>query len=78
MTARSHRLTGVQALRDAGEIDADVDVDEAATAILTAVSGGATMLQATNRISYLEVALTEALDGLRRPGARPGRKVSAA
>jgi hypothetical protein len=36
------------------------------------------MLQATNRISYLEIALAESLDGLRRPGNRPRRKVSAA
>src|SRR3954447_12737409 len=70
--------TGVQALKDAGEIDATIDVDHAATSILTAVTGGAGMLQATNRISYLEIALAEALDNLRRPGNRPRRKVSAA
>jgi hypothetical protein len=70
--------TGVQALKDAGEIDATIDVDHAATSILTAVTGGAGMLQATDRISYLEIALAESLDGLRRPGNRPRRKVSAA
>jgi hypothetical protein len=32
-----------------------------------AVTGGATMLQATGRISYLEASLTEALNGLRAP-----------
>ncbi|MFI5713813.1 TetR/AcrR family transcriptional regulator [Kribbella sp. NPDC051620] len=58
---------GVQALKDSGEIDARVDVLKAANAILAAVTGGATLLQSTNRLSYLEDALTEALDGLRRP-----------
>jgi hypothetical protein len=69
-----HLAVGVQALKDSGEIDAGTDVDQAATAILTAVTGGATLLHATDRISYLEVALAEALDGLRRPG--PRRKAS--
>jgi AcrR family transcriptional regulator len=62
---------GVRALAAAGEIDAGTDVADAATAILTAVAGGATMLMATGEISYLEVALDEALSGLRRQG--PGR-----
>ena len=57
---------GVRALAAAGEIDAGTDVADAATAILTAVAGGATMLMATGEISYLEVALDEALGGLRR------------
>lgn len=64
---------GVQALKSAGEIDGRVDVGETATAILTAVTGGATMLQATGRLSYLESALSEALEGMRRPGARISR-----
>jgi AcrR family transcriptional regulator len=61
---------GVQALIEAGEIDGDTSTSDAASAILTAVTGGATMLQATGRIDYLEVALTEALNGLR--GRRDG------
>jgi AcrR family transcriptional regulator len=69
---------GVQALKDSGEIDASIHVDNAATSILTAVTGGAGMLQATDRIDYLEVALAEALDGLRRPGVRTRRKAGAA
>ncbi|MEV6414797.1 TetR/AcrR family transcriptional regulator [Kribbella sp. NPDC051718] len=59
--------TGVQALKDSGEIDPRVDVTRTAHAILSAVSGGATLLQSTNRLSYLEDALTEALDNMRRP-----------
>ncbi|GAB3834327.1 TetR/AcrR family transcriptional regulator [Kribbella italica] len=60
-------VDGVEALRASGEIDRSVDPVRAATAILTAVNGGATMLVATDRITYLETALTEAIDDLRRP-----------
>jgi AcrR family transcriptional regulator len=60
-------VNGVEALIAAGEIDGRTDAGDAASAILTAVTGGATMLQATGRIGYLEVSLTEALNGL-RPG----------
>lgn len=60
-------VDGVEALRASGEIDQSVDPVRAATAILTAVNGGATMLVATDRIHYLETALTEAIDDLRRP-----------
>lgn len=61
---------GVQALLDAGEAAPDIDVDRAATALLTAVAGGATLLMATGRIDYMESALSEALDGL-RPSVSP-------
>ena len=63
----AYLAAGVQALKDSGAIDPEVNVAKAATAILTAVSGGAAMLQATDRISYLEIGLSEAIDGLRRP-----------
>jgi hypothetical protein len=67
-----HRLLadGVRALKKSGGADAGVRPDQAATAILAAIQGGVVMLQATDRIDYLEVALAEALDGLRRPRAR--------
>jgi AcrR family transcriptional regulator len=58
---------GVRALKASGEIDARVDVPKTATAILAAVTGGATLLQSTDRMDYLEDALTEALEGMRRP-----------
>jgi AcrR family transcriptional regulator len=58
---------GVRALKESGEIDSRVDVTKTATAILAAVTGGATLLQSTDRLSYLEDALTEALEGMRRP-----------
>jgi AcrR family transcriptional regulator len=68
MYARWHGYLadGVRALAAAGEIASGTDVADAATAILTTVAGGATMLMATGEISYLEVALDETLSGLRR------------
>jgi AcrR family transcriptional regulator len=65
---------GVQALKDAGEIDPSIDVDATATAVLAAIQGGVLMMQATDDISYLETALGEALDAMRRPPSRPKAK----
>jgi hypothetical protein len=66
-TWTQHLATGVQALKDSGEINADTDVNATATAVLAAIQGGVLMMQATDRISYLETALAEALDAMRRP-----------
>lgn len=71
---QGYLVAGVQALKDSGEADPGVDPLVAATSILTAVTGGAGMLQATDRISYLEIALTDAINTLRRPPAHPHRK----
>jgi AcrR family transcriptional regulator len=67
----AHLVAGVEALRAAGEVDPGIDAGHAATGILTAVTGGATLLQATDDISYLEVGLREAIEGLRRPRTAP-------
>jgi len=69
---RWHRYLadGVRALVAAGEVAPGTDVDDAATAILTAVAGGATLLMGTGQIGYLETALDEALSGLRRSAGR--------
>ncbi|WP_049565151.1 TetR/AcrR family transcriptional regulator [Streptomyces sp. SBT349] len=64
-----HLAAGVRALRERGEIPREADPDQAATAVLTALAGGVAILQATGRLSYLEVALSEALAALRRAGA---------
>jgi AcrR family transcriptional regulator len=69
---------GVQALKDSGEVDPHTDVDTAATAVLVAIQGGVVMMQATNSISYLETALGETLDAMRRPQplGNSGSKIS--
>lgn len=59
-------VAGVQSLKDTGEIDPKTDAERAGVAILAAVTGGATLLQATDEISYLETALTEALRNLQK------------
>ncbi|MFE4830809.1 TetR/AcrR family transcriptional regulator [Streptomyces sp. NPDC056672] len=64
---QGHIAAGVRALKDSGETAADIDVDNAAIEILTAITGGAAMLQATGRMSYLEVSLRESVNALRRP-----------
>jgi len=56
---------GVQAAKDSGDIDPATDVDATATSILAAVQGGVLMLQATDRINYLETALDQALEAIR-------------
>jgi AcrR family transcriptional regulator len=62
---------GVAALRDTGRIDPGTDVDKAARAVLTAVTGGTSMLMATERINYLEDALDQVLDGLQPASTAP-------
>jgi hypothetical protein len=71
-TWSQYLAAGVQALKDSGEIDASTDVD--ATAVLAAIQGGVLMMQATDRISYLETALVEVLDAMRRPPSTPKAK----
>jgi AcrR family transcriptional regulator len=66
-TWHTHLAAGVQALKDSGQLDASTKVDATATAVLAAVQGGVVMMQATGRVSYLEAALGEALDAMRRP-----------
>ncbi|MGI8335015.1 TetR/AcrR family transcriptional regulator [Actinomadura scrupuli] len=73
---QAYIAAGVQALKDSGAIDSAIDVDNAAIEILTAISGGATILMATDRISYLEISLREAIDGLRRPASTSGPATS--
>ena len=76
-TWSQHLAAGVQALKDSGEIDASTDVDATATAVLAAIQGGVVMMQATDRISYLETALKEALDAMRRHPPTPKAKLPA-
>jgi len=62
----THLVTGIQALKAAGLTPADVDEKRAATTILTAITGGAGLLQATDDMTYLETALTDAINALRQ------------
>ena len=61
----THLVTGIRALRSTGEVSPSVDEDRAATTILTAITGGAGLLQATDDMHYLETALTDAIEALR-------------
>lgn len=61
----AHLVTGVQALKTEGTTPADLDENRCATTILTAVTGGATLLQATDDMTYLDTALTDAIASLR-------------
>jgi AcrR family transcriptional regulator len=58
-------VTGIKALKARGETSSTVDENRAATSILTAITGGASLLQATDDMTYLETALTAALEALR-------------
>ncbi|NBM19637.1 hypothetical protein GUY61_29515 [Streptomyces sp. GC420] len=62
---QSHLAEGVRALAQSGEIAPDTDPEQAAISVLTAVTGGAAMLQATDSMRYLEVSLDQALNALR-------------
>jgi AcrR family transcriptional regulator len=71
-TWQGHLEVGVQALVDAGEIDPDTDVEATATSILAAIQGGVLMMQATDRMSYLEVALEDAVSAMWKAPAKAG------
>jgi AcrR family transcriptional regulator len=60
----AYLAAGVRALAGHGENVAGSEADAAATAILNAITGGATLLQATGRLDYLQTALTQALKPL--------------
>jgi hypothetical protein len=68
-TWSQYLAAGVQTLKDSGEIDSSTDVDATATTVLADIQGGVLMIQVTDRISYLETALEEALDAMRRNSA---------
>jgi AcrR family transcriptional regulator len=73
---RDFLADGIRALRASGEIDGSIDPEQSAVSILAAITGGATLLIATDRLCYLEIALADALDDLRRPGQRTRRRIS--
>ncbi|MGW0159124.1 TetR/AcrR family transcriptional regulator [Mycobacterium sp. NPDC003323] len=56
---------GVQAMQEQDKVDARVDADRAAAALLAGVQGGVGILIATGDISYLEAALDMGIHHLR-------------
>nr|WP_323746727.1 SDR family NAD(P)-dependent oxidoreductase [Catenulispora pinisilvae] len=65
---QEYLAVGIRALRTAGHLPADLDVDERAAALLAAVQGGVMILQATGRADHLRAALDLAIGDLRRLG----------
>lgn len=63
--------TGIEAMRESGNVRADVDPGSTAMAIVTAIQGGVTILMSTGSARYLESALDLCLDHLRLTGAPP-------
>jgi AcrR family transcriptional regulator len=62
----NYLVRGIRALESTGETSSTVDENHAATTILTAITGGANLLRATDSMDYLETALTDAVEALRR------------
>jgi AcrR family transcriptional regulator len=60
-----HLAEGVRALQSSGEASTKLKPEEAAKGILTAIQGGATLMQLTSRIDYLEASLDAALQQIR-------------
>jgi AcrR family transcriptional regulator len=60
---------GIRYMRDAGEVDPELDVDRAAAALLAGIQGGVLVMLSTGRITHLEAALDVGIDNLR--GRRP-------
>ncbi|WSI35583.1 TetR/AcrR family transcriptional regulator [Streptomyces sp. NBC_01341] len=62
---------GVRRMQDCGEMDAGLDADRTAAALLAAVQGGVAILMSTGRVTHLEAALDTTLGLLRAtaPGA---------
>jgi AcrR family transcriptional regulator len=66
---QAHLAAGVRALQAAGDASRELDADDAAATLLTAVQGGVVMLMGTDRVEYLERALDGALAQLLKPAA---------
>jgi AcrR family transcriptional regulator len=57
---------GVRHMQGAGEIDAGIDADRAAAALLAGVQGGVLILMSTGSTAHLEAALDAGIASLRR------------
>ncbi|MFE0028721.1 TetR/AcrR family transcriptional regulator [Amycolatopsis sp. NPDC059021] len=63
--------TGIETMRDSGNVRTDLDPGATAMAIITAIQGGVAILMSTGSARYLECALDLCLDHLRPAGAMP-------
>jgi hypothetical protein len=59
-------LDGFSAMRADGELSADADPRQLATAVMAALQGGLLLSQATHGVQPLELALDMALNHIRR------------
>jgi AcrR family transcriptional regulator len=58
---------GIRAMQTLGEVDASVDADRSAAAILAGLQGGVVVLLSTGKAGHLEIALDTAIEHLRYP-----------
>lgn len=63
---------GVRHMQARGEVDAGLDPDRAAAALLAGVQGGVGIMLATGDLGYLEAALDAGIDALRPTAGDPG------
>jgi AcrR family transcriptional regulator len=62
---QAHLAAGIRAMQAAGEIDAGLDADRHAAALVAGIQGGVTILMATGDLGHLEAALDTAIERLR-------------
>ena len=58
---------GVRHMQATGEVDADLDADRAAAAIVAGIQGGVLILMSTGSTAHLEAALDTGIEFLRAP-----------
>ncbi|MBE8525042.1 TetR/AcrR family transcriptional regulator [Amycolatopsis sp. H6(2020)] len=61
---------GIRHLQGAGEVDAGLDAERAAAALLAGIQGGVVVMLSTGRIDHLEAALDVGIGNLRASGNR--------
>ncbi|MEU5609915.1 TetR/AcrR family transcriptional regulator [Streptomyces sparsogenes] len=68
-----HELaTGIRHMQGLGEVDADLDADHSAAALLAGIQGGVLIFMSTGRLTHLEAALDQGIASLRRRATSRG------
>jgi AcrR family transcriptional regulator len=62
---QEYLASGIRALRDAGLVPSDVDVEQRAAALLAGIQGGVSILLSTGRATHLRAALDQGISDLR-------------